>query len=408
MDNEYLKKRIKHLLPRYIKDLSAEYDFYIAGGAIASIVTNKEINDFDVYIKRGCNLLSLMKEIKENTTILSATHKSVFVNHSGVNINFIFLDTYERAEDIFETFDYTCVMGAYDVTNDEFILHENFLLHNSQRILMFNPNTSFPIMSAIRIKKYVDRGYKISKNEFLRVMLTCSKLNISSYEELGEQIGGLYGIDIEEVFETEKEFDMDYVIQQICDFDFDFDREHTYSINDKDQSEMLEVAYKQIFKLVLRDAKVITKIPVIEYRSDGPIDTQYLLGLDGVPCGYPDDFDISGYPEQMEDLYVGYPLRRLEGDKYAIDSMEIRIGDEITKDTSKVHYRTFHVDTLDNPSNMSVIGLFKTNSNYCEKIHTTTIGKSKLHVLKMELVSVHDRQKMTKNLHSPSYSFDLF
>lgn len=408
MDNEYLKKRIKKLLPEYIKDLSCEYDFYIAGGAITSIVTNKEINDFDVYIKRGCDLLSLMKEIKNNTTILSATHKSVFVNHSGVNINFIFLDTYERAEDIFDTFDFTCVMGAYDITNDEFICHDDFLLHNSQRILMFNPKTSFPIMSAIRIKKYVDRGYKISKNEFLRVMLTISKLNISSYEELGEQIGGLYGIDVEEVFDTEKEFDMDYVIQQICDFDFDFDKEHTYSINDKDQSEMLEVAYKQIFKLVLRDTKVITKIPVIEYRSEGPIDTQYLLGLDGVPCGYPDEFDISGYPEQTEDLYVRYPLRKLDGEKYGIDSMKIRIGDEVTKDTSKVHTRSFNVDTLDNPSNRSLIGLFKTNSNYCEKIHTTTIGNSKLHVLKMQLISVHDRKDMAKNLHKPSYEFDLF
>src|SRR5690606_39576707 len=65
----------------------------------------------------------------------------------------------------------------------------------------------YPIMSAIRVKKYESRGYKISKNELLRILLKCSCLNISSYDELAEQIGGLYGLSVDEVFETDKPFD---------------------------------------------------------------------------------------------------------------------------------------------------------------------------------------------------------
>jgi hypothetical protein len=397
MNDTYIKKKIKKLVPKYLMELSEDYDLFIAGGAITSICTNREVNDFDVYIKRGCDLFSLLKDICCNSTILSATSKSLFVCHSGININFIFLDVYDKAEEIFETFDYTCVMGAYDMRTEELFLHEDFLLHNSQRILMFNPKTSFPIMSAIRIKKYVDRGYKISKNEFLRVMLTCSKLNISSYEELGEQIGGLYGIDVEEVFDTDKEFDMDYVIQQICDFDFDFDKEHTYSINDKKQSEMLDIAYGKVFSLVLRDTKVITKIPITEYNAEGVVGTKYLLGLDGRPCGYPDGFDLTPYPEQTEDIIITQQLYMNNGN-YRIDSLDVKIGDVISKDTSNVYSRVFRVNTLDNPCISSRIGIFKTNSNFCEKITKTEVCKSELLVLKMEMIGVLDMVDKTKTL----------
>jgi hypothetical protein len=38
------------------------------------------------------------------------------------------------------------------------VLHEDFLKHNSQRILKFNPTTDFPIISALRVQKYEDKG----------------------------------------------------------------------------------------------------------------------------------------------------------------------------------------------------------------------------------------------------------
>ena len=92
----------------------------------------------------------------------------------------IYYDYYETAEDIFKHFDYTINMAAYNLNTGEFSCHECFMLHNSQRVLQFNTGTRFPIISALRVQKYKERGYNISRKEFMKLLLSINKLNNGS------------------------------------------------------------------------------------------------------------------------------------------------------------------------------------------------------------------------------------
>ena len=118
-------------------------------------------------------------------------------------------------QDIFDTFDFTCCMGAYDCKSKEFIFHPEFFKHNSQRYLKFNPGTAYPLMSLMRVDKYREKGYVISKSEMLRVVFACMGLKISSWEEAKEHIGGMYGYDMSKAFDENEDFSMGSLIDQL-------------------------------------------------------------------------------------------------------------------------------------------------------------------------------------------------
>lgn len=106
-------------------------------------------------------------------------------------------------------------MGAFDFSTEQFILHSDFLKDNCYRTLRFNSNTVYPIISLLRVQKYEEKGYNISKSEFLRILLTCVKLNITSYKELCEQIGGMYGINYDKIFNDDQDFSLESAIEKI-------------------------------------------------------------------------------------------------------------------------------------------------------------------------------------------------
>ncbi|RKJ72176.1 hypothetical protein D7X33_21760, partial [Butyricicoccus sp. 1XD8-22] len=121
-------------------------------------------------------------------------------------------------EDIFNSFDFTICMGAFDFKTEEFIFHPDFLKHNSQRLIKFNSNTSYPIVSALRVQKYENKGYKISKPEYIRIVMTCMNLDVNTYDDLKEHLGGMYGINYDKLFEDvqDEEFDLQVAIDKIA------------------------------------------------------------------------------------------------------------------------------------------------------------------------------------------------
>ena len=228
-EKKQLRKRIE---PIY--EILKASKAIIAGGAITSLFCNREINDIDIYFPSEESLFRTVAGIYNDEDfaeivvdksfdfiVHATTQRSIMgsVKVKGIAerqlIQLMSFRYFKDADDIFNSFDFTCCMGAYDVANDEIILHPEFLKHNSQRYLKFNPNTDFPIMSATRVQKYQEKGYTISKAEYLRVLFTCMKSSITSWDEAKEHIGGMYGYDMDKAFDTDKEFSVEELIAQL-------------------------------------------------------------------------------------------------------------------------------------------------------------------------------------------------
>lgn len=219
----------------------------IAGGAITSIFTNRPVNDIDVYfpsyqafqnimfsffnlteryITRKKNFYGgyYMTEDDGETLydlgfddgkVSCITSKSVMLKYNETLIQFINYAWFQTPEELFKKYDFVCNMGAF--SKEKWHFHQDFLKHNAQRYLKFNPETSYPLVSAMRVQKYKDKGYTISKSEFMRIMLAVNRKEINSWAVLFDELGGMYGTQPEQIFDTTKEFSLDYAIQCLDD-----------------------------------------------------------------------------------------------------------------------------------------------------------------------------------------------
>ncbi|MEM4994837.1 hypothetical protein WKH56_19945 [Priestia sp. SB1] len=200
------------------------YKVFIAGGTITSLFTNKEINDIDIYFRCEEDAVGFLVDVWEDKGYVvshtkKATQLMMYGDGESINIQLIHFNYFNSATEIFERFDFTSCMGCFDFEKEEFILHDDFLKHNAQRVLKFNSATAYPIVSLLRVKKYEEKGFRISKPEFIRIALTCMNLNINTYEELKDHLGGMYGINYDKLFEdvNDEEFDLQEAVDKIAD-----------------------------------------------------------------------------------------------------------------------------------------------------------------------------------------------
>lgn len=225
---DFEKAKIKQAIGVDVYDMLKDLKCVLAGGAITSIFTGKEIMDWDLYFTNReavDQVVGNVFNVSEHEYIIPfdlianhVTDRSLLIKAKSTQaeIQFIHYKVYTDVQDIFNSFDFQCCMGAFDFATEEFVFHENFFKVLASRTLTFNKNTDFPIVSALRVDKYREKGYKISKAQMLRVLFAVVKKNYNSWEEVVSEVGGLYGIDPKELFDTEQPFSLDAVIDQLA------------------------------------------------------------------------------------------------------------------------------------------------------------------------------------------------
>lgn len=177
---------------------------YIAGGSILSIVTEKEINDFDIYPKSKKDFENILVDLIEKescyiiniseraVTLKSRKHKNYLNEEHTAQV--VFFNFYNNPEELFENFDFTVCMAAFDCDSLEYHFHPNFYQDVASKTLRFNENALFPINSLLRVKKYSEKGYELGK--ICTIKLAFSLMNKGlpkSWKEMEDEVGGLYG-----------------------------------------------------------------------------------------------------------------------------------------------------------------------------------------------------------------------
>jgi hypothetical protein len=231
-------KKIKSLIGEDFYNVLKGVKAYVAGGALTSVFTNKEVNDIDVYFPNEEAFVNTLREIyKEEEDLIPDNivdflgSFQVKVNHvssravlctvdGGQHVQLIAHRFYEKPEDIFETFDFTINMAVFDLASETLLTHPDFLKHCSQRYLAVNPKTSYPLISVLRVNKYKDRGYTISKSQLLRLLLAVNELKIDTWDKLFDQLGGMYGTAPEDIFDKTQEFSTELAIETLDRVEF--------------------------------------------------------------------------------------------------------------------------------------------------------------------------------------------
>ena len=192
---------------------------FVAGGALTSVFTGTAIADVDYYFKsREAFEDAIHGAYDENLWCVSASDRAVtFVRDNSI-LQFMHFDFFDSAQSIFDAFDFTACMAAYDIDAKAFVFHDDFFKHASQRHLSFHSGTRYPFGSLLRVLKYQARGYSIGKGDLLRIALCCHKTALNSWDDLAKAIGGQYGRRVE--LGANGEFSIDAAIDIINAGDF--------------------------------------------------------------------------------------------------------------------------------------------------------------------------------------------
>lgn len=202
---------------------------FIAGGAILSIATKTDINDYDVYPKSSEGFADVVHQLEDcGCFVISITDRAItYKSNTELNANgerstiqVIMYDYFKTPEDIFENFDFTVCMGAYDTDSKSYIFHEDFYPDIATSTLRFNHKTRYPLNSLLRTSKYRHKGFHISKPEHTKLALAVANAGMpQSWEDLESQIGGTYGREIELAREG-IEFNYANAIELLSNIDF--------------------------------------------------------------------------------------------------------------------------------------------------------------------------------------------
>lgn len=213
-------------------DIFGLNDCFIAGGAILSTATKTKINDYDIYpkSKKGFEdaIEALMSE--NGCYLINASNRALTFKSNNYNndngeriiVQVMSFDIFPTAESIFEYFDFTVCMGAYDCDSKSYVFHEDFYPDIASKTLRFNHKTKYPLNSLIRVSKYQTKGYYISKLESAKVALAVAKTGLpNSWSELENQLGGTYGNTIKLATE-DLEFTYENAIDILSNTVFEF------------------------------------------------------------------------------------------------------------------------------------------------------------------------------------------
>lgn len=203
---------------------------YLAGGSILSVATKSEIADYDIYPKTKKDMIDCFYALQDdgcfvvNVSDRAITWKSNDVtNDKGERaiVQVMTFDEFDTPEKIFEFFDFSVCMAAFDADTKEYHFHADFWPSVASRTLYFNPKTRFPLNSAIRVGKYTSKGYYLPKTESIKMSLAVINAGMpSSWQELESAIGGSYGRQIQ-LSVGDKEFSYENALEVLDSFVLD-------------------------------------------------------------------------------------------------------------------------------------------------------------------------------------------
>lgn len=235
----------------------AEKNTIVTGGAIASMLLGEKVNDFDIYFRDKATTLAVAKYYvekyskksggtdiqvieKDCTNIKGQIEQRVILSipSSGIceekgkkrkskySVSFMSENAitltgkvqlvtrfYGSPTEIHDNYDFVHAMCYWDHANLHLELSADAMESMLSRTLHYS-GSLYPIASIFRMKKFIERGWRISAGQQLKIMWQISEINLSDPEILREQLTGvdqlymqalvnaLQGVDSEKINST--------------------------------------------------------------------------------------------------------------------------------------------------------------------------------------------------------------
>jgi len=227
-------------------------DVLVSGGSIVSLLLGEEVNDYDLYFKttetaerllsfylyvadasdvkvlvEGSRVKPLIGDRgqivcdgKENYAVRCITDNAITLNN---DIQLIIRFT-GSSHEIHKNFDFVHATCVYDFCDNKLNLPEAALTSILAKDLVFI-NSVYPVAALLRIRKFINRGWRISAGQMVKIILKTNKLDLYDLETLKDQLIGVDSLYMSEfIKEVADRGEVNYtVLAEILDSVFDYE-----------------------------------------------------------------------------------------------------------------------------------------------------------------------------------------
>lgn len=202
-------------------------DVFVAGGCIASMLLGEPVRDYDLYFKTPetarrvaeyyTSSHSLVHVVLDEddmgkarvriqcsggshaADVREGPYQPTFFAPSSVtltgDVQLIFRVHGDPAQ-VVRAFDFVHTTNYYNVASGDLVLNPAALEALLSRSLVYQ-GSAYPLASAIRLQKFITRGWTITALQHLKILWQVNKLNLGSDRVLTEQVLGLSPGEVE-------------------------------------------------------------------------------------------------------------------------------------------------------------------------------------------------------------------
>lgn len=148
---------------------------------------------------------STLQETKDS----KEKYRPVFLSDNAITLSDkmqIIIRFFGKPEEIHNNYDFAHAMSYYDYENKNLVLPAESLELLLSRTLIYR-GSLYPIASVFRMKKFIERGWRISAGQQLKIMFQISELDLSDLNVLREQLIGVDMAYMHELIKSIKNVD---------------------------------------------------------------------------------------------------------------------------------------------------------------------------------------------------------
>ena len=132
-------------------------------------------------------------ESLSKTSTIKDPYRPIFISQNAITLSDkiqLIIRFFGSPEDIHKNFDFIHAQCWYDFHNNHLELPSNALECLLSRTLQYG-GSLYPIASIFRAKKFIQRGWRVSAGQLLKIMWQISELNLRDPQTLQEQLTGV-------------------------------------------------------------------------------------------------------------------------------------------------------------------------------------------------------------------------
>lgn len=192
---------VKEMAKYYIESFNSETQKYADIEIQESVIKNIKGEDEErikLFIKSDGiveqkNITEQIRDLNKDLKSKDNKFKPILFTDNAITLKNkvqLIIRFFGNPAEIHKNFDYVHSMGYYDYANNNLEISYKVLECCLSKTLKYE-GSLYPIASLFRLRKFIQRGWKISAGEILKIAFQISNINLSDKEILKEQLIGV-------------------------------------------------------------------------------------------------------------------------------------------------------------------------------------------------------------------------